>query len=267
LRDLIHEVRSAATDAGVTITTEPADRRALVTALRWMIDQGLAHEVHERVERYLADEAADAVLRVRPDRVALLPLPALAASGDVDELLDRSEQRRATRAWLRSQLLEEPVVYRSDLDEVEWSELRRRQGEDDAIFAEMFDVHIEARAEGLAIVDEQGDLTDSPFPRGGTVGHAALLLLDRVTDGAAPSPVLSRASVDAIVAELAADHRKYWSQLAVDPLRLGDAVLALLQDHRLVTVDNDTVTLMPAAWRYAVDVTAEEAEPAQGTLL
>ena len=256
LRDLLGEVRSAATDADVTVTDEPADRRALVTALRWMIRHGVAIEMHDRVERYAADGAADAVLRVRPDRVALLPLPVLARSEAVDQVLDRPDRGLSSRAWMRSFLLEEPVLYRTDLAEDEWAELRRRLGEESAIFEEMFGLNIEARAEGVMAIDPDDRLTDSRFPRSGTVGHAALLLIDRLVE-ADRSP-LSRGEFVDTLAVLAAEHRRYWSKLAEDPDRLADEILELLGDHRLAEVDGDTVRLLPAAWRYGVAVEADE---------
>ena len=52
-----------ATDADVALTAEAADRRALITALRWMIRNGIATEMHDRVDRYITDHSADAVLR------------------------------------------------------------------------------------------------------------------------------------------------------------------------------------------------------------
>ena len=210
LRDLLGEVRSAATDADITVTDEPADRRALVTALRWMIRHGVAIEMHDRVERYAADGAADAVLRIRPDRVALLPLPVLARSEAVDQVLDRPDRGLSSRAWMRSFLLEEPVLYRTDLAEDEWAELRRRLGEESAIFEEMFGLNIEARAEGVMAIDPDDRLTDSRFPRSGTVGHAALLLIDRLVE-ADRSPLSRGEFVDA-VAVLAGEHRRYWSK-------------------------------------------------------
>ncbi len=256
LRDLLHEVRSAATDAEVTVTDEPADRRALVTALRWMIRHGVAIEMHDRVERYAADDAADAVLRIRPDRVALLPLPVLARSETVDEVLDRPDRGLSSRAWMRSLLLEEPVLYRTDLSEDEWAELRRRLGEESAIFDEMFGLNVEARAEGVMAIDPEDRLTDSRFPRSGTVGHAALLLIDRLVETDRTS--LSRGEFVDTLAVLAAEHRRYWSKLAADPDRLADEILELLGDHRLAEVDGDTVRLLPAAWRYGVNVEVDE---------
>lgn len=269
LRDLLHEIRSAAADAEITLTTESADRRALVVALRWMIEHGLAVEAHERIDRYADDEHADAVLRVRADRIALLPLPQLSNAVTASELTDRTPQRRATRAWMRSLLLEESVVYRSDLGDEEWAELRRRLGEEAAIFAEMFDVTIEVRAEGIAVVDDTGTFTDRGFPRTGTVGHAALVLADWWST---QDPAQSFDAIRDAIAGFAAKHRKHWSQLADDPVALSHQALDLLHDHRLVEPIGDEWSLLPAAARFALDVTVVDPSqladaPGQGTLL
>ena len=274
LRDLIHEIRSAAADADITLTEELTDRRALVTALKWMIQNGVAREIHDHVDRYAADETADAVLSVRPDRVALLPLPALARSETAPQLLDRSDQRLSSRAWMRSILLEEPVLFRTDLADSEWSELRQRLGEEAAVFDDLFGLRLESRAEGIMVIDPENELTDSRFPRGGTLGHAALLLIDRLvrldrTPAEVPSDcrtddgralvkasrvAFSRTDVINVVTSLAAEHRRYWSQDADNPDRLTGDVLDLLCDHRLVEVVSDVVWLLPPAWRYSVDI-------------
>ena len=263
LRDLIEDIRSAAAESGVTLSEEPSDRRSLVNALRWMISRGAAFEMHAQIDTYASDGSADAVLRVRPDRVALLALPVLARAENPEHLLDRSEPRRASRAWMRSLLLEEPVVYRSDLTDSEWSELRRRMVEEAEIFNEMFGLTIEARAEGMAAIDPDGGLTDSRFPASGTVGQAALLLIDRlVADDRFPA---ERSAAVEAVTDLAEIHRvqsRHWAQIADDPERLTDEVLGLLQDHRLARVSGDLIELLPAAWRYAVEVRIE-----QGSLL
>jgi len=178
LRDLVDEVRSAAAEAGVDLAGDAAERRALVAALRWMIEQGLASELHEQVERYSTDETADAVLRMRPDRIALVPLPTL---GDLDFEASAAGSSRGeipVRQWLRARLVEDPVLYRDDCSDEEWGELRRRLGEESAWLDEMFGVTLESRAEGIAAIDGLGRLSDQRFPTSGTTGHAALLLIE-----------------------------------------------------------------------------------------
>ncbi|MFU8814485.1 MAG: DUF2398 family protein, partial [Pseudomonadales bacterium] len=95
LRDLVEQVRSAAVEAEITLGDGHATRRALVNALQWMIALGLAREMYANVDAYAGDERADAVIEVRPDRIALLALPALAGARDAEELLTRGERRSA----------------------------------------------------------------------------------------------------------------------------------------------------------------------------
>lgn len=264
LRDLVHEIRSAAADADISMVDDPSERRSLVTALRWMIAHGLVSEMHDRVDRYAGDESADAVLRLRPDRIALVSLPALTLAETADDLIDRSEERRNSRVWMRAQLVEESVLYRSDLTDGEWGELRRRLGEETEVLSEMFDLRLEARAEGLAAIDPSSRLTDSRFPATGTTGHAALLLIDRlVADGCDTIP---RDEVVRRVAELGGSHRRFWSQLADQPDALTSDVLRLLADHRLVEVslDRDGVQVLPAAFRFAVELSMVDGDVATG---
>ena len=284
LRDLIREIRLAATEADVPFGDEASDRRTLVCALRWMIAHGIATEIHNSVDRYANDGEADAVLQIRADRIALLPIPALANAETVDQLLESPAQRVSSRPRMRALLLEEPVVYRSDMTQEQWSALRRRLGDESAMFNEMFGLHIEARSEGLVAIDPDNQMTDAHFPREHTSGHAALLLIEQLVErlaeqftGTARSSFgnsssfdndtslvnstafsdtnsFDRSEVVGVVAELAGKYRSYWSKSADNPERLTDSTLDLLQDHRLVEVVGNTVRLLPAAWRYNIEI-------------
>ncbi|HHH29494.1 MAG TPA: DUF2398 family protein, partial [Polyangiaceae bacterium] len=224
LRDLVQQVRSAAGEAEVAMDDSSATRRALVAVLQWMIEHGLASELHAGIDAYAGDAAADAVLRFRPDRIALLPLPALVGAESPEELLDRAEHRSATRQWMRCRLVEEPVLYRSDLREAEWSELRRRLGEEAKVFDEMFGLTLEARAEGVAAIDPEGSFAARRFPATGTVGHAALLLIEALRSRAETAIEWSEL-VDRIE-ELGAEHRRGWSKdLVAAPERLARQVV------------------------------------------
>lgn len=271
LRDLVLEVRSAATDADVPFGEDSIDRRAVVTVLRWMIEQGAAAELHDRVDRYAVDDEADAVLRIRPDRIAMLALPNLAGAESADVLADRSGRREQSRQWMRSLLLEEPVVYREDLTENEWAELRRRIGEESNWFDEMFGVEVESRAEGIAVVDPDSRLTDRRFPATGTVGHAALLLIDMLH--ATGESSFGRDMLLAATRRLIDQYGSYWSSLTDEPDTLLDQVIELLADHRLAIIERaqpesdtesdtvrDTVRVLPAAWRYRAEPRIEQQE-------
>ncbi len=255
LRDLIDLIRSAAAEIELTLSGDATERRSVVTALRWMIDHGLAVELHARVDSYATDEDADAVLRVRPDRIALLPLPVLA--GD-DDLLARADRRDNTRQWLRARLAEDPVVYRDDLTDDEWTELRRRLGEEGRFLHEMFGLTMEARAEGVASIDPDGTLADQPFPTGGTEGHAALLLLGVMQERRAEW--WDEAEVHRAVASLAGEYGRYWAKdLVAAPDRLARRAVDLLVAVRLAArrADPPGVKLLAAAPRFAPSVRQE----------
>ena len=255
LRDLVGDIRSAATEAGSQLGTDASERRCLVTVLRWMVDQGLATELHEQVDRYVDDAEADAVLRIRPDRIALLPVGALLGESSAPALLARADRRDMFRQWVRCHLVEDSVVYRSDLTEGEWSELRRRQGEEARMLDEMFGLIVESRAEGIAAIDSGGQLSDLRFPSAGTVSHCALLLIERL------EPSMNVSEVERLVAELAGEHASHWSKdLTGSPDRLAREVMALLAAHRLVDVDAELLHVRPAARRYAPTVTVLEVE-------
>lgn len=264
LRDLVDSVRSAAAEAEIVLADDATERRALVAVLRWMINHGLASEMHAHVDAYATDETADAVLRLRPDRIALVPLPAVVGVDDAATLLDRAERRSATRQWLRTRLVEEPVVYRDDLTETEWSELRRRLGEEERILHETFGLVLESRAEGVAAIDPFGTLADRRFPTGGTVGHAAVLLIDALAaqakdggiDRFVPVPM---SHVRSLLAELAEHHHRRWSnELVAAPERLARQVIDLLVELRLAerldpadgTGGDALIRLLPAAARF-----------------
>jgi uncharacterized protein (TIGR02678 family) len=239
LRDLIERVRSAATEAGIALEDSPTMRRALVSVLQWMIERGLATELHERIEVYAGDESADAVLKIRADRIALLPLPALAGADSAQSLLMRAERRSATRQWMRCRLVEEPVLYRSDLNDAEWSELRRRLGEEERLLDEMFGLVLEARAEGVAAIDPSGSLAERRFPTGGTIGHATLLVIARLHEERERSWHWN--DLVRVIGELAENQRRRWAGDMVDaPERLARRVVDLMLELRLAEWTRET---------------------------
>ncbi len=276
LRDLVDQVRSAAAEAEIVLVGDSAERRALVAVLRWMIDHGLASELHAQVDAYATDDDADAVLRVRPDRIVLLALPALVGAADAGELVARSERRSTTRQWLRCRLVETPVIYRPDLTDDEWDELRRRLGDEERLLDEMLGLVVEARAEGVAAIDPSGALSHRRFPSTGTVGHAALLLVDELAYTESGSYHPYRAVVDA-VSRLAEGHAAGWAgDLVASPERLTRQVLDLLIDHRLAEItevvdiardehgDRRVVRILPGASRFrSVPRAAPDADPSE----
>jgi uncharacterized protein (TIGR02678 family) len=248
LRDLLDLIRSAAAEVDVPLEFGGTERRALVACLRWMIHHGLASEMHSHVDAYAADETADAVLKMRPDRIALL---AQSISSVDDGFVSRAERRENTRQWMRARLAEDPVLYKEDVTDAEWIELRRRLGEEVRYFDEMFGLVIEARAEGVAAIDPGGDLGYRPFPSSGTEGHAALLLVEVLRFSNRTS--FSEADIVEETARLAEKFSRYWSrELVGSPERLARRAVDILFEARLAERDDGgVVRLLAGAGRFA----------------
>ena len=257
LRDLIAGIHRAGSEVGITVTAEYGDRRAVVTAIQWLIHIGATAQIDKEVDAYAASDDADALLRINHDRLALLPMAALTRSRTTEQLLDRSDSRRNTRTWLRALILEEPVVYRDELTQHEWSELRRRLREDARMLQETFDLDIEARAEGIALIDPDAELTPDRFPVPGRTEHqAALLLLERLVGIKSPA---SRDEALGIIGSLAQEHKDRWSQDTQDHDTYLDRVTSVLQRFKLLRTDPaGALHLLPAAHRYTTEVSFQD---------
>ena len=124
---------------------------------------------------------------------------------------------------------------------------------------EMFGLSLEARAEGIAAIDGDGSLSDVRFPSTGTVGHCALLMIEKI------GPTAAMADAERIVVALALAHSAHWAKdRTATPERLTRDALALLVSQRLVEIDGDEVRVLAAARRYAPTVTISDAT--QGAL-
>lgn len=263
LRHLIDAVRSAAAESGITLANDAPERRAFVNALLWMISMGMASELYEHVTSYADDAESDAVLRIRPERVTMATSAALLGAPDPATLRRQAERRGQSRQWMRLRLVEDPVLYRDDVDETEWAELRRRLGEERSALDDMFGLQLEVRAEGIAAVDPDGSLADQPFPTTGTVGHCALLLIGRLDSTWRAWP-----AIVAIVTELVERYRKTWRrEFVASPERLATHAVTLLAELRLAATDAErAVRLLPAAGRFGIEETTATT-PKQGSLL
>ena len=154
--------------------------------------------------------------------------------------------------------------FQVEIPEGELAELRRRIGEESNWFAGMFGVEVESRAGGIAVIDPDGRLTDRRFPTTGTVGHAALLLIDALHGTGRDT--FTRAELIEHLARLITQYGTYWSGLTDEPDKLLDEVVALWLDHRLVSTEpaadpaSNEVHMRPAAWRYRAEPRVEQQE-------
>lgn len=243
LSALTEQVRNAAAEAGVDLGGDShADRRAFVAALRQLVAWGVLVEDDGTVGAFADDAGAEALLFVRRDLVRHLLAVPLREVEDPDELVRLAAQPgvgAGARHRVRRLLVEEPAVLADDLDEESWAWLRQSQRREARTFAELFGLELEIRAEGVAAIDPRDELTDEAFPRGGTLGHAALLTVSQLArrlrpEGAQRDAVVSTVPVPhgmvaEVVGDLLGQHGQRWKNEYVDhPERLARDVEDLL---------------------------------------
>lgn len=170
---------------------------------------------------------------------------------DSDDLRNTAIRHRITR-----RLLDDPVLYHDTLTEAERAYLVSQRGAITRRITELTGLVPEVRAEGIAMVDPDDDLTDVRMPEQGTQGHATLLLAEHLA--AAQGPVTVEA-LCARVRELADEHASYWSKSARAPGNEPELVARALERLRALglaehtTVDGRAAVVgRPALARYAV---------------
>ncbi|MEU9368991.1 TIGR02678 family protein [Streptomyces avermitilis] len=252
--------------AGITFTLERRDERLdLAAVVRLLLRLGVLRRVAGDEDAYVSgsgDVLYDVRRRVLAGMPATLRGPSLVEAEDFEgrlvemtaqTALDSDELRfRAIRWKLTRRLLDDPVLYYDDLTDDELVYLTRQRGFITARIGELTGLVAEVRAEGIAMVDPQDDLTDVRMPEQGTHGHVTLLLaqhLARADGPVTPSELAIR------VRELAAEHGSFWSRSArepgAEPALVEQAVTKL---HTLGLVERTArgVVPRPALARYAV---------------
>ena len=261
------EPELSATGFALTLDSR-LDRSDLVAVVRLLLGWGVLSRVAGDEDAYLSARA-DVLYDVRRPVLSVLlsgtrgpsvvtapafegRLAELVAEpvAESDELRNQALRRRLTR-----RLLDDPVVYYDELDEGERAYLlsqrhaiARRIEEATGLIAEM-------RAEGIAMVDPEDELTDVRMPEQRTDGHVTLLVAEYLSRR-------EQATLDdlhAVVRQAAAAHKSYWRKGVTEPgaeAELLATALEKLTALRLVTLDPPYVRSRPAIARFAL------AEPA-----
>ncbi len=219
LAPLVTAARAAAAEAGLPVSHDIAERRAIVRALGMLDERGVVMQVDGDVEGFIEDENAPVLLAVHHAR--LVHVIANFGPGDPVEdplaWLEQVEREPDPARRMRRRLVDDTLVHACDLDEGEADWLSRRvRGDDGAPLAMAFGLHLERRIEGAAfVVPEdafryQHELGPTPFPAAGTVPHAALLLceyaaLHGILGSSAEARPVSREPSDAEVRAVACE--------------------------------------------------------------
>jgi len=258
--------------AGVVFRLEGRDERSdLVAVVRLLLSLGVLARVAGDEDAFVRD-AGDALYDIRRRALALLLAaprgPSTITAEQYDDRLARLAEEdapeieelrnRAIRQRLTRRLLEDAVLYYDDLDPGEADYLSRQRGAIVQRISELTGLVAEVRAEGIAMVDPDDDLTDVRMPDTGTDGHVALLLAEYLAQAMADDDHGGVVSVDEmhrLVRRLAQEHRVYWRKDACAPggeIGLVASALERLEALRLIARESAAVRPLPALARYAV---------------
>lgn len=208
------------------------ERSDLVAAIRLLLGYGVLARVAGDEDAYVSsggDALYDVDRRVLATMLStahgpglvgasLGPAPAIehieAALHEAPPTYTEEEANRRLRHAVTRRLLCDPVVYYDELPEAERSYLlsgqrvlvTRRIAEATGLVPEL-------RAEGIAMVDPDDQLTDVRMPEQGTDGHATLLLAEHL----AGAGVTEIATLARLVKVLAKKHASYWRKTTREP--------------------------------------------------
>jgi len=260
------------------------ERRELVAVCRSLLELGVLQRVAGDEEGFVrsggdnsvADALYDVQRRVLAGMLAAVRGPSTwspeEAPVTLDERLsalvtehvaDSDEGRRtALRHQLSRRLLDDPVVYLDALDADLRAYFINQRGPMATRLCEATDLTAEQRAEGLALVDEDGALTDVAMPAEGTEAHVTLLvaefLASRHRAHADADASIALNEITAFVAEAKERYSTYWRKSAREPgaeHELASNALERLKKLQLVACDGDAVQPLPALARFAVGET------------
>ncbi|GGT40523.1 TIGR02678 family protein [Nonomuraea spiralis] len=264
---LAEEVLSAAAEPELdfVFTLDSRTERAdLVAVVRMLLDWGVLSRVAGDEEAYLS-KTGDVLYDVRRPVLATLltgargPSTISASSfeerltelmaepvADTDDLRNQALRRRLTR-----KLLEDPVIYFADLDEAERAYLASQRHAIVRRLEEATGLVAEVRAEGIAMVDPEDQLTDVRMPEQYTDGHVTLLVAEQL----AVHGELTLEELKAFVRQAAREHTSFWRKGVTEPgTETGLLATALdkLTALRLVRVADGAAVGLPAVARYAL---------------
>jgi uncharacterized protein (TIGR02678 family) len=258
------EPELAATGFSLTLDSR-AHRSDLVAVVRLLLGWGVLSRVAGDEDAYLS-AGTDVLYDVRRPVLSVLlsgirgPSTVTAASfgdrlaeltaepvADADELRNQELRRRLTR-----RLLEDPVVYYDELDEDERAYLLSQRHAITRRIEGATGLVPEMRAEGIAMVDPEDELTDVRMPEQRTDGHVTLLVAEHL----ARREQATFDELHAFVRQAAAENATYWRKGVTEPgaeTELLATALEKLSALRLVQVDGSVVRRRPAIARFALD--------------
>jgi uncharacterized protein (TIGR02678 family) len=257
---------------------QASERRDLVHVCRFLIGCGALSRVAGDEEAFVvhadvqgSDALYDVHRRVLANLLACARGPSTFAPGTepadlearlyalVDEYVPEGPEGRRTalRHALARRLLDDPVVYFEDLDADARDYLFNQRGPLCARLAEAADLKPEQRAEGVALIDVDGELSDARLPAEGTLSHATLLVAEHLAEALAGDPdrFVPDVQIAAFLRRAADQYGRYWRKAereAGAEVALAREALAQLQKLGLIVLRDGAVRARPALSRYAL---------------
>ena len=255
------------------------ERRALVSVCRTLLEQDVLQRVAGDEENFVlenggarSDALYDVQRRMLAGILAAVRGPstwrAEAAPIDFEDRLrslvaehvaDSDQGRRdALRHHLARRLLDDPVIYNASLDAEHQAYFVNQRGAMAARLCEAAGLSAEQRAEGLALTDESGRLTDISMPAEGTEAHATLLVAERLARllREAPQSAVTKDSDVVDFLRVAIDkYGRYWRKSAREPgaeVELAKITLDNLHRLQLISHANREIRPLPAIARFAL---------------
>jgi len=258
-----------------------SERRELVAVCRCLLEIGVLQRVAGDEDGFVQDNGggaaqADALYdiqrRMLAGMLAAVRGPSSWPAGDApvtiaerlhalvtEHVADSDEGRRtALRHTLARRLLDDPVVYTETLDTETQAYFTNQRGVMAARLCEATGLAAEQRAEGLALTDEAGTLTDVAMPAEGTDAHVTLLVAEHLAsrarnDGA--GAITTDDAVAAFVRSATERYGRFWRKSAREPgaeRELAQIALERLHKLQLIARADGRLRALPAIARYAL---------------
>jgi uncharacterized protein (TIGR02678 family) len=253
------------------------ERRELVAVCRLLLQFGVLQRVAGDEEAFVqaggehADALYDVQRRMLAGVLAAVRGPSTWAPEEapvslderlcvlVDEHVRDSDEGRRTalRHLIARRLLDDPVLYVETLDPQARAYFFNQRGAMAARLCEATGLVAEQRAEGLALTDETGSLTDVAMPAEGTDAHVTLLVAEHLATRARLDSTVSAATrgcpgamAEQEIAEflraVGERYGRYWRKSARAPGAEGElAAIAVERLEKLQLVERSTGTVRP----------------------
>jgi uncharacterized protein (TIGR02678 family) len=278
------------------------ERRELVAVCRTLLELGILQRVAGDEESFVhaGSDQGDALYDVQRRMLAGMlaavrgpsTWPPEQAPATLDERLfalseehvPESEEGRRTalRHRIARRLLDDPVIYVDTLDAEARAYFANQRGAMAARLCEATGLVPEQRAEGVALTDETGSLTDVAMPAEGTDAHVTLLVAEylatqarkRCMNNAEPAALLDLVA-DEEIADYLRDAKerfgRYWRKSAREPgteHELNAIATERLEKLQLIQRIGAGVRALPALARFALgEADVHSSDPARAPSL